>query len=142
MTNWDRILAGDFTEEERQAIRDAPPMRHPGRPPIEVIHLCPFWATTPDKWLTTCCKKLPEELKKIFDEVSRETIALSDRMNREKEQWFIDQLSAHLETNYVEGEALEPFRQAVQPVYDYFIKQSVFTQEDVNRARMAAQGKP
>jgi len=87
-------------------------------------------------------QNLPDDLKPIFDEVSRETIALSDKMNRESEQDYIDKLSAHLETNLVEGEALEPFRQAVQPVYDYFIEQRTFTEEDVNRARAAARGDP
>ena len=100
------------------------------------------YATGPDPLMVNLSwyQNLPDDLKPIFDEVSRNTIALSDKMNRESEQNFIDQLSAHLETNLVEGEALEPFRQAVQPVYDYFIEQGAFTQEDVKRARAAARG--
>ena len=100
------------------------------------------YATGPDPLMVNLSwyEKLPEDLQKIFDEVSREAIALSDRMNREKEQGFIEQISAHLKTNYVEGEALEPFRQAVEPVYEYFITQGRFTEEDVKRARAAARG--
>jgi C4-dicarboxylate-binding protein DctP len=102
------------------------------------------YATGPDPLMVNLSwyQNLPDDLKPIFDEVSRETIALSDKMNRESEQDYIDKLSAHLETNLVEGEALEPFRQAVQPVYDYFIEQRTFTEEDVNRARAAARGDP
>ena len=102
------------------------------------------YATGPDPLMVnlTWYQKLPQDLQRIFDEVSREMIALSDRMNREKEQEYIDRLSAHLETNVVVGKALEPFRQAVQPVYDYFVEQGLFTQEDVNRARAAATAKP
>lgn len=100
------------------------------------------YATGPDPLMVNLSwyQNLPDDLKKIFDEVSRETIALSDHMNRESEQQYIDRLSAHLETNLVEGEALEPFRAAVQPVYDYFIEQGTFTREDVDRARVAARG--
>ncbi len=100
------------------------------------------YATGPDPLMVNLSwyRNLSDDLKKIFDEVSRETIALSDHMNRESEQHYIDQLSAHLETNLVEGEALEPFRAAVQPVYDYFIEQGIFTREDIDRARVAARG--
>ena len=65
-------------------------------------------------------------------------MALSDRLNRDKEQEYIDQLSAVLETNLVTGDDLEPFRQAVQPAYEYFIRKGDFTKEDVRRARVAA----
>ena len=100
------------------------------------------YATGPDPLMVNLSwyQNLPDDLKNIFDEVSRETIALSDQMNRESEQHYIDQLSAHLETNLVEGEGLEPFRAAVQPVYDYFIEQGTFTREDVDRARASARG--
>tara|TARA_Y100000588_G_C14251312_1_gene923541 strand:- start:2023 stop:3063 length:1041 start_codon:yes stop_codon:yes gene_type:complete len=98
------------------------------------------YATGPDPLMVNLSwyKNLPDDLKPIFDEVSRETIALSDKMNRESEQDYIDKISTHLETNLVEGDALEPFRQAVQPVYAYFIERGIFTQEDVDRARAAA----
>ena len=83
-----------------------------------------YYATGPDpfivnlEWYLT----LPDDLKLIFDDVARETMTLSDRMNRDKEQVYIDQLSAALETNLVSGDDLEPFRQAVQPAYEYFIR--------------------
>jgi C4-dicarboxylate-binding protein DctP len=82
---------------------------------------------------------LPAELKEVFDEVARETMALSDQLNRDKEQEYIDQLSAELETNIVSGDALQPFRQAVQPAYDYFIEKGDFSEEDVKRARAASE---
>lgn len=69
-----------------------------------------------------------------------ETIALSDKLNREQEEEFIDKLSEQLEVNYVTGADLEPFREAVRPVYEYFIDQGDFTADEIERARKAARG--
>ena len=99
-----------------------------------------YYATGPDPLMVNLewYNRLPADLRTIFDEVSREAMALSDRLNREKEQSYIDRLSASLETNIVSGDELEPFRGSVQPVYDYFINRGDFTEEDVVRARRAA----
>ena len=101
-----------------------------------------YYATGPDPFMVNLewYQKLPHDLQTTFDEVARETMALSDRTNREKEQEYIDQLSAALETNVVDGDALKPFQQAVQPVYDYFIEKGDFSADDVERARQAARG--
>ena len=50
------------------------------------------------------------------------------------------QLSQHLKVNYVTGAALEPFRQAVQPVHQLFVDKGDFSAEDIERARQAARG--
>jgi C4-dicarboxylate-binding protein DctP len=99
-----------------------------------------YYATGPDPFMVNLdwYETLPVELKEVFDEVARETMALSDQLNRDKEEEYIDQLSAELETNIVSGDALQPFRQAVQPAYDYFIKKGDFSEEDVKRARDAS----
>ena len=100
-----------------------------------------YYATGPDPFMVNLdwYETLPVELKEVFDEVARETMALSDQLNRDKEQEYIDQLSAELETNIVSGDALQPFRQAVQPAYDYFIEKGDFSEEDVKRARAASE---
>ena len=80
-------------------------------------------------------ESLPLELQNTFDEVAREAIAYSDRMNRESEQEYIRMLSEHLETNFVTGADLEPFREATLPVYDYLINKGYFTWDEVEEAR-------
>ncbi len=85
-------------------------------------------------------ESLPLELQTIFDEVAREAIAYSDRMNRESEEEYIRKLSELLETNFVTGAELEPFRKAALPVYDYMIDKGYFTWDEVEEARRAARG--
>ncbi|MEM7231475.1 MAG: TRAP transporter substrate-binding protein [Planctomycetota bacterium] len=101
-----------------------------------------FYATGPDPFLVNLAwyEALPDDLKKVFDEVAREAIALSDRMNREKEQEYLEKLASKLETNYVEGAALDPFRDAIRPVYQRFVDRGQFTMEDIEEARRAARG--
>ena len=98
------------------------------------------YATGPDPFLVNLdwYEDLPEDLQADFDEVAREAIALSDSLNREKESEFIDRLSRTLETNYVEGYDLEPFRKAIRPVYERFVAKGDFTMEDIRAAGQAA----
>ncbi|MGB3562450.1 MAG: TRAP transporter substrate-binding protein, partial [Thermoanaerobaculia bacterium] len=100
------------------------------------------YATGPDPMLVNLewYESLPADLQVLFDEVAVETIALSDKLNREQEEEFIDKLSEQLEVNYVTGADLEPFREAVRPVYEYFIDQGDFTADEIERARKAARG--
>ncbi len=100
------------------------------------------YSTGPDPFMVNLAwyESLPSDLQRIFDAAAREAIAYSDRMNRESEQAYIRKLSEHLETNYVEGGGLEPFREAARPVYDYLIGKGYFTWEEVEEARRAARG--
>lgn len=100
------------------------------------------YATGPDPLIVnlTWYESLPPDLRRIFDEVGAETIALSDRLNRDKEKEYVDSLSEHLETNYVTGEDLEPFREAVRPVYRHFVEKGDFSTRDIESARDAARG--
>lgn len=85
-------------------------------------------------------ESLPAELQAEFDRAARDAIAYSDRMNRESEQEYIAKLSEVLETNRIEGEALDRFRAAVEPVYEILVSKGYFTWEDVEAARGAARG--
>lgn len=98
------------------------------------------YATGPDPLMINLAwyQSLPADLQSVFDEVARETLALSDRLNREKEAEYIEKLSAELEVNRLEGDALQPFREAVKPVYQYFIAKGDFSQADLESARQAA----
>ncbi len=83
---------------------------------------------------------LPPELQTVFDDAAREAIAYSDRMNRESERVYIEKLSEVLKTNWIEGDALQRFRQAVEPVYQILVDKGYFTWGDIEAARRAAKG--
>ena len=100
------------------------------------------FATGPDPLLVNLAwyEGLPVRLRQIFDEVAQETMALSDRLNREAEADYIERLAKRLEVNYVTGAALEAFRHTVSPVYEYYIERGEITGEEIEAARAAARG--
>ena len=86
-------------------------------------------------------ESLPHDLRDIFDGVSRETMRFSDRINREKEAEYIEKISDKLEVNHVIGDDLEPFRDAVKPVYQYFENKGILTLGEIQKAREVGVGK-
>ena len=101
------------------------------------------YATGPDPFIVNLdwYNTLTPDLKNIFNKVAKGAIANSDQMNRAKESEYLEQLSDHLEINYISGDALEPFQSAVKPVYDYFINKGMFTLEEINMAQKIAREK-
>lgn len=85
-------------------------------------------------------ESLPPDLQAVFDSAARDAIAYSDRLNRESEQLYVSKLSEVLETNWIEGEALRDFREAVEPVYGILVDKGYFTWADIEEARRAARG--
>ena len=63
---------------------------------------------------------------------------LSDQLNREKEKEYIRMLDDSLEVNFLSGEQLKPFQNAVKPVYDYFVSKGDFSYDDIESARRKA----
>jgi len=61
-------------------------------------------------------------------------------MYRSKEAEYLKQLSKYLEINYISGDALIPFQNAVKPVYSYFINKGMFTIEEIKIAQKIAKG--
>ena len=100
------------------------------------------YATGPDPFLVNLkwYQSLPKDLQEMFDEVAIETMKLSDELNRDKEKEFIERLSQSVEINYVSGEQLKPFQDAVKPVYDFYIGRGDFSQQEIDDARRAASG--
>jgi len=98
------------------------------------------YATGPDPFMVNLkwYESLPNDLQKIFDDVARETIAISDKLNRKQESEFIQKLAQHLEVNYLTDDELDPFRKAVIPVYQYFVDQGSFSFKEIDKAREAA----
>ena len=97
------------------------------------------YMTGPDPFIVNLdwYESLPSDLQEIFDQAAVEAIAYSDRMNRESENEYIARLSAVLEVNRIEGEALERFREAAAPVYDELVNRGYFSWEDIRDARRA-----
>ena len=101
------------------------------------------YSTGPDPFMVNLdwYNTLPDDLKKTFDEVAIETIAYSDKLNRESEERYIRQLSEKLEINYIEGKELKPFQVLAEPVYQHFIDNGVFTWNEVRKAQAIARGR-
>lgn len=101
------------------------------------------YSTGPDPFMVNLdwYESLPDDLKTIFDKVAIETIAYSDKLNRESESNYIQQLSEKLEVHFIEEKELEQFRALVEPVYQHFIDKGVFTWDDVKEAQTVARGK-
>ena len=83
---------------------------------------------------------LPADLQDIFDSVAVETIAYSDRLNRQAEQSYIEKLEDKLQVNYLDAEALAEFRELATEVYGHYTKRGVLSDEEIHRARAIAVG--
>ena len=101
------------------------------------------YATGPDPLMVNLgwYESLPHDLQVVFDDVSREAMAFSDRINREKEMGYIEKISNKIEVNYVTGSELIAFRDALKPVYQYFEDKGVLTLDEIQEARKVAAGK-
>ena len=95
------------------------------------------YATGPDPFIVNLSwyNTLTPDLKIIFDRVAKDAMSKSDQMYRSKETEYLEQLSNHLEINHIAGDALIPFRDAVKPVYNYFINKGTFTLEEIKKAQ-------
>ena len=85
-------------------------------------------------------QRLPRDLQLTFDEVAREAISYSDRLNRESAQKYLDLLSQELETNYLTLEGLERFRELSQVVYRHFVDKGDISWHEIEEVRRIAKG--
>ena len=100
------------------------------------------YATGPDPFIVDLdwYERLPADLRMTFDQVARETMALSDRLNRESEEEYITLLERELELIRVGDEELRSFRERTDSVVGVFIDRGVFTAEELGEAREIAGG--
>jgi len=98
------------------------------------------YSTGPDPFIVDLewYRGLPAELQKLFDAVAVETMQRSDQLNRTAEEEMIRKLENVLEVNYLSGDELKPFQELAQGVYERFVEQGVFTNEDIQEARAIA----
>lgn len=83
---------------------------------------------------------LPDDLKRIFDEVAREALKYSDELYMKMEEETIAKLSAEAEIIRPSPDTIAEMKARTRPAYDYFVSRGDFAWEDINAARAAATG--
>ena len=100
------------------------------------------YTTGPDPFIVDLnwYEALPADLRKTFDQVAEESIALSDRLNRESEERYIALLAREMEVIRLEPEETQSFRRLTEPVARDFIARGLFTAGELDEARGIAGG--
>lgn len=81
---------------------------------------------------------LPADLRKIFDEIAVEALALNDSLAREAETELPGKLGEHMQVNSLDAAGIATFKAAVQPVFQDGIDAGHFSQADIEAALAAA----
>lgn len=97
-------------------------------------------ATGPDPLMVNLAwyERLPEDLKRIFDEVSRESLALSDELYMKSEKEIIARLANDVEIIYPTAPVRAEMLERTKPVYEFFVNRGDFTWDDINAAVVAS----
>jgi C4-dicarboxylate-binding protein DctP len=97
-------------------------------------------ATGPDPLMVNLVwyEKLPDDLKKIFDEVAGEAMRYSDDLYSKSEEKIIARLGEEVEIIRLGPEVIARMREKTKPVYDFFVNRGDFTWDDINAAISAA----
>ena len=83
-------------------------------------------------------EELPDDLKKIFDEVAAEAMRYSDELYSKSEEKIIARLGKEVEIIRLGPEVIARMREKTKPVYDFFVNRGDFTWDDINAAISAA----
>ncbi|MDE0226421.1 MAG: TRAP transporter substrate-binding protein [Gammaproteobacteria bacterium] len=100
------------------------------------------YSTGPDPFIVDLnfYESLSPDLRKTFDQVAEETIALSDKLNRESEEEYIARLAREMDVIHLAPEEIRPFRRLTEPVARDFIARGLFTAGELNEALGIAGG--
>jgi C4-dicarboxylate-binding protein DctP len=85
-------------------------------------------------------QRLPADLRRIFDEVARETMAYSDELYSKSEQEIIAKLGEHVEIIRPTPVVRAQMRARTKPVYDFFVTRGDYSWDDINAAIAASLG--
>lgn len=85
-------------------------------------------------------QSLPDDLKAVFDEVSEQTMRLSDELFRAYEKEVYDLLEGKLDLYVLNDKEMEEMVQLTSTISDFFTERGDFTKEDIDQARRAASG--
>ena len=99
------------------------------------------WQVHPDPFFVNPAwyDKLPDNLKKIFDDTAKAAMVYSDTIWLNSEKKYFAILSGELETNAITDSARKAFVKASKPVWDYYVKQGYFTNNDIRAVIKAAE---
>jgi tripartite ATP-independent transporter DctP family solute receptor len=94
------------------------------------------WQMHPDPFYVNPAwyMSLPQDLKNAFDEAARKTMEYSNRIWLESENEFLDILKTKLDVNYAQPRAIDEFKKAVRPVWQYYVDQKYFTWDEIEQA--------
>jgi TRAP-type C4-dicarboxylate transport system substrate-binding protein len=97
-------------------------------------------ATGPDPLMVNLAwyQRLPSDLRRIFDEVARETMAYSDELYSRSEDDIITKLSEHVEIIRVAPAVRAQMRARTKTVYDFFVDRGDYDWDDIDAAIAAA----
>ena len=98
------------------------------------------WQVHPDPFYVNPAwyKALPDNLRKIFDEVAVDAMHYSNKTWLASEDGYREQLKDKLQFNELTPENRKEFVEAVKPVWQYYVDKGMFTWEDIDRARKTA----
>ncbi len=99
------------------------------------IHPDPFYVN-PD-WY----KKLPADLKNIFDACAKAAMIYSDTIWLNSENNFFNFLSSKLKTNTLSSADTAAFAEAAKPVWQRYVDDGFFSWDDIKAAQKIAKGK-
>jgi len=99
-------------------------------------------ATGPDPLMVNLAwyQGLPADLRKIFDEVARETLRYSDELYSKSEQEIIANLGEYVEIIRPTPAVRAQMRARTKPVYDFFVTRGDYSWEDIDAAVAASRG--
>jgi len=83
-------------------------------------------------------KNLPDDLKSIFDLVSKDAMRNSNNIWLGSESDFLRKMEDQIAVNTVPKENLKGFIEAGQEVYQYYVDEGFFTWDEINQVRQAA----
>lgn len=101
-----------------------------------------YYSTGPDPLIVDLVwySGLPTDLQEIFDQVSIDAMAYSDKLNRESESEYIARLGDYLEVEILTADEIQAFRDLAGPVYQSYVDRGVISEADIQRARSIAVG--
>ena len=99
------------------------------------IHPDPFYVNP--AWY----KKLPDDLKNIFDASAKAAMKFSDTIWLNSENNYFNLLKSKLKTNTLSAQDTSRFAQAAKPVWQKYVDDKFFTWDDINSAQKIAKGK-
>jgi len=83
-------------------------------------------------------KALPEDLKAIFNSVSKDALRYSNKIWLGSESEFLEKMKGEIEVNTVPPQNLDGFIEAGKAVYQYYVDEGYFTWDEINQVRQAA----